>query len=129
LLGASLAPPEVPLVSSPAAGGSTGGQAFDLTFDNVLSAFAATGLYRATLTGPNGRDWVLYRRAAGGASRTIHVPDVAAVGGSGLPDGTLACTVEAYEWSGLDPTLFLFSDVEREHDRFAQSAPIAFDKP
>ena len=129
VLGATVAPLDVPLVSAPAAGGSTGGQSFDLVFDNALAPFAAGGIYRATLTGANGRDWVLYRRAAGGANRTIHVPDLVAVGGSGLPNGPIDCTVEAYEWSGLDPTQFLFSDVEREHDRFAQSAPITFDKP
>jgi hypothetical protein len=128
-LGAVVVPLDVPLLSAPLAGGTTGGQSFDLVFDNVLAPFAAGGLYRATLTGANGRDWVLYRRAAGGASRTIHVPDLVAVGGSGLPDGPIDCTVEAYEWSTLDPTQFLFSDVEREHDRFAQSAPITFDKP
>ena len=42
---------------------------------------------------------------------------------------TVACVVEAWAWAGFDETGFLFSDIEREHDRFSASAPISFTKP
>jgi hypothetical protein len=126
-LGGSLVPPEAPLVSSPAPGGASGSQGFDVVFSNVLAGQAATGLYRVTLTGANGRSWVLYRRATGGGR--VHVPDLVAAGGLGLPNGVLSCVVEAYAWPGYDPQDFLMSDVAREHDHVSQSAPVTFSKP
>jgi len=123
----TVSPPNVPLVTSPAPGGNTGGAGYDLVFANGLSGLS--GLYRATLVGQNGRSWELYRTIGGGTSRTIRVVDLVASSGVGLPDGPVACTIEGWAWPGFDPTAFLFSDVDREHDQFAQSAPITFFQP
>jgi hypothetical protein len=123
----TVSPPDIPLVTSPLAGGNTGGLSYDLVFDDALGG--QSGLYRATLIGQNGRSWELFRAAGGGGSRTIRVVDLVASSGVGLPDGPILCSIEGWAWAGFDPTQFLFSDIDREHDRFCQSAPITFTQP
>ncbi len=126
-LGGTVTPLEVAAILSPASGGNTVTEGFDVSFQHVLSGVAGTGLYRVTLVGASGRSWTLVRPATGGGS--VHVPDLVAAGGSGLPNGPIAASVEAFAWPGFSTSAFLFSDVSREHDRFSAGAPISFDKP
>ena len=49
--------------------------------------------------------------------------------GTGLADGDIDCSVSAFAWSGLLPTDFFWTDVEREMELFAHAAPVTFVKP
>ncbi len=118
----SVTPIDVPLITSPAAGGGSGGVGYDLAFTGVLPA--AGGLYRATLTGTGGRAWELYREAAAGVSH-IRVVDLAAAGGLGLPNGPVTAVVEAWGWS-YAPLDFLFSDIEREYLDYAAGGGVTY---
>jgi hypothetical protein len=119
-------PPDVPVLAAPAPGGSSGGASYDLVFDDVLAGWPGQGLYRVRLATP-ARAWTLYRVAGDGG--TIRVPDLAAGGGVPLPDGTISATLAAFAWDGFEPSLFLWSDVEREHDAFTVAAPVSFQQP
>jgi len=134
LLGATLRPVSAPLILSPAPGASTGGASFDLVFSNAIPNAAGTpGLYRASLVaGGGGRGWTLWRpdlNDASGPSRTIHVPDLAALGGIALPNGAITAVVEAFGWAGFASDDFQWSDVEREYDSFSSGVPSAFTQP
>jgi hypothetical protein len=129
---ASLAPLDVPTVSSPPALGHTGGPSFDLVFANAIpDSLGQGGLYRATLTAPGGRRWVLWRpdQPDGAGAMVVHVPDVAAGGGAPLANGSIACSVAAFAWPSFAPALFSWGDVEREHDAFSESGSIQFTQP
>ena len=56
----------------------------------------------------------------------VHVPDVAAGGGTALADGSIAFEVATFAWPDFDPTALLFTDVEREYDVFSFAAPVLF---
>ena len=51
------------------------------------------------------------------------------MGGTPLPDGLLTASVTVRAWAGFDETLFLWSDLPREYDTFAEAAPIVFTQP
>lgn len=126
--------PAVPHVQSPVDGGATGGASFNVEFENaIIDLSGEPGLYVVTLADGVGRRWrLLLPDPADGATTLVHLPDLAGVGtlpGVPLSDGVIACTVQAYAWPGFDAAEFLLSDVEREHDLFAQSAPISFNQP
>lgn len=127
----SLVPLDVADITAPAPGGNTLGDGFNLTFNDRIATGGGgqPGLYRATIVDQAGKVWRLYRSAGGGGSRRISVPDLPFAGGVGLADGPLACWVEAWAWTGFDETEFLFSDIEREYDRFSAGAPITLSKP
>jgi hypothetical protein len=131
-VGANLAAPSAPALLVPAPSGSAGAEGFDLEFENTLpDALGLPGLYRVTLSDDSGRAWRLYVADPDDASPTVrvHAPDLLASGGVGLSDGTLHATIEAFAWSGFAWDAFFWTDVEREHDAFAQSAPFSFSKP
>jgi hypothetical protein len=123
---ASVTPIGVPRITFPPDQGSSGAVGYDLDFAGVLPG--GGGLYGATLVGADGRRWELYRTAVGGATETIHVVDLAAAGGFGLPDGPVSALVEAWGW-GYDPTDFLFSDVEREYVDYAAGTGVTYTQP
>ena len=133
-LGANLAPISAPTIVSPLPGAGTGGATFDLTFSNAIPDSAGTpGLYRATLqAGAGGRRWTLWRpdlNNASGATRTIHVPDLAALAGTALPDGPITAQVEAFGYAGFTASDFHWSDLEREYDAFSAGVPVGFTQP
>ena len=119
----------VPELIAPA--GPTGGDSYDLVFTNALldPPTGQPGLYRVTLTDEEGRRWHLWRLdqdvdPAGDV--LVHVPDVAAGGGTALADGSIAFEVATFAWPDFDPTALLFTDVEREYDVFSFAAPVLF---
>jgi hypothetical protein len=127
-----LFPANVPGLVTPPAGGSSGGTSFDVVFTNAIQdAQAQEGLYRVVLTDGAGRAWRLWRPdlldAVG--DMLVHVPDLSGAGGSTLLNGTVSVTLSTWSWGGLDPTAFLWTDVEREHDYFSHAAPLTFSQP
>ena len=90
-------------------------------------------MYVATLTAANGgRRWTLWRPDlddGAGPTRTIHVPDLAALSGTALPDGSIAVVVQAFGYATFSPSAFHWSDIEREYDSFSASVPSAFNQP
>ena len=125
-------PAAVPALVSPAPGGNAGPGAFDVVFTNALiDAQGAPGMYRVTLTDPNGRRWAHWvvdePDAAGGM--TIHVPEVVPIVAAGLADGQIELRVDTFGWAGFDSASFLWSDVELEHDVFSFGAGETFTKP
>jgi hypothetical protein len=132
-LPAVIVPQDVALISSPPPGGNSGALPYDVVFTNAIpDAGGQPGIYRVTLVGPGGRRWHLWREdgnAGTGATRRVSLPDLTAVGGTPLGNGPIGATVAAYAWPGFDPSLFLFTEIEREFDRFSASAPILFTQP
>jgi len=114
-------------------GGNSGGRSFDLEFtDPLFDLYGMPGLYRATLEDEGGRRWRLWRfdgLNTGDNRARIHVPDLAAGGGSGLGDGTIRATLAVFGVPGLVPTEFLWSDLAREHEHFSEAAQVTFQQP
>ncbi len=119
---------DVPVLTTPAPGGSTGGRAYDLVFaDTLPDASGEEGLYHARMVDSANRGWDLWRVDSTGAGVVrIRAIDVGLVGGNGFADGAVEVRLEAFSWGSLDATEFLWSDVEREHDLFARSEPFTF---
>ncbi len=116
----------------PAPLGNTGGESYDLDFSNVITdAMGEPGIYRVNLVGSNGRRWRIYVVDPDDTFPTVHirVPDLTLNNGTGLPNGPIGCTIEAFAWPGFQPTLFSFTDLVREYDAFSVSAPVTFSKP
>ncbi|MFK7930625.1 MAG: hypothetical protein AB8H79_20735, partial [Myxococcota bacterium] len=127
---------EVPLLRAPAADSTTAGAAYALELDDVLpDAFGQQGLYRVTLTAATGRRWVLWRQdvaGGGGADQiTINVPPIAAAGAQPLPAGSIEADTAVFAWPALDLAAgrMLWSDVEREFERFGFGATVTFQQP
>jgi len=124
--------PDVPVLRLPAT--SSGGREYVLEWDGVLlDAFTrgGTGLYRVTLSDTLGRRWILWRTDLPDAAGTTggFLADLGSLGGSGLADGLIRCQVSAFTWEGFDPSVFLWTDLEREHDHFAHAATVTFGQP
>ncbi|MEW6071937.1 MAG: Ig-like domain-containing protein [Planctomycetota bacterium] len=128
-----LAPLGVPQITSPAPGGSSGPPGYGVAFDDTVADLRAeSALYRVLLADQVGRRWTLWHPDipdAAGPEIVVRVPDLAEGGGSGLADGAIAATVSAFGWPALDLSDFLWSDVLREHDLFAHSAPVTYTQP
>jgi hypothetical protein len=122
---------DVPALISPPNGGSSGAQAFSITFSDVIpDAAGMPGLYRVDLMDVAGRGWTLWSPdAAGGATALVHAPDLAPAGGTGLANGALLCRVQAFAWPGLDLASFFWTDAERLCERLARSPLFSFTKP
>jgi hypothetical protein len=115
-------PIDIPAIQAPV--GTSMGIGYDLDFNGVLPA--GGGLYCATLFGLNGRRWEIYREALSGGLQTVRVVDLAGAGGTGLPDGAVSAVVEAWGWTGYDPTDLLFTDVERDYSDYAAGAGVTY---
>lgn len=128
-LAGALVPPNVPLLLSPAPGGNTVGAAYDVVVQEVLpDALGVRGLVRVDLRVPGGRRWTIWREDPVGdpGTVTLRVPDVSALGGTPLPDGTIDCRVSVFAWAGLDTTAFAWTDLERLHELFAHTGFVSF---
>jgi hypothetical protein len=123
-----LQPPAVPLVTSPQAGSTTAGPAFDVTFLDTLPS--APGLYRVTLTAANRRRWVLWAPDTNaGPAYSVSLPDIAAAGGVPLSAGTVLASVSGFAWPSLDTSAFAFSELERRSEVVLDSATVLFTQP
>ncbi len=120
----------VPTLNSPAAGTGTGGPAYDLSFDEVLGGTGQSGLYSAALKAAGGRRWVLWRLGGAGPTLSISLPDIATNGGSPLPNGSITARIAAFAWPAFSPQAsFLWTDIGRDQDAFAQCAAVQFTQP
>ncbi len=125
-----LVAPDVPTVTEPMPAAVVG-PSFDVTFEDAIPDLSLQGgLYVVTVADSTGRRWDVVLEdpddTGPGAPPSVHLPDILAEGGVPLADGSLTCTVAAYGWPTFDATNFLFSDIEREHDIFGESAPVVF---
>ncbi|MCP3917321.1 MAG: Ig-like domain-containing protein [bacterium] len=119
---------EVPTFLVPGPGGNSGGPSYNIVAENVIpDVLGIEGLVRTTLTDTSGRSWVLWRPdPTGMGDVTTHVPNIGIEGGVPLDPGTVMCTISAFAWESLDTNLFLWTDVEREHEVFAHTVEQAF---
>lgn len=131
--GATVSTLDAPLLTTPAVGSVTAGPSYGVTFEEELDgSLAPSGLHHVTLRASDGRQWHLWvpiASAGSAASVTAWVPPIASAGGSPLVSGPVTALVESYTWPTFDPSLFLWSDLEREHDVRVRSAPVAFTQP
>jgi hypothetical protein len=114
---------------SPASGANTGGASYDLDIaDTLVDSQAMDGMYRAHLTDSAGRGWSLWHRDEpdGGGMIRIHVPAIAAAGGTPLANGTITCRTTLLAAPGLDTTQFLWSDLHREAEIYTRSELFSF---
>ena len=103
-----------------------------LNFTDVLpDATGMPGLYRVVLTDLDGTRWVIWTTDppdSRGPEVQVRLPYL---DGIGLPlaPGDLECRIDMYAWPTLDPAAFLWSDVEREFDRFSHSTVLPVTPP
>lgn len=126
--GGDLTPIDLPRFLVPGPNGMTGGDDYNLQLaDVVADGLGMAGLYRVTLTDLSGRRWHLWTfDPTGGTTVSLSLPPVAALGGTPLMDGAQSARVSVWAWPGLDPTRFLWVDVERRHEVFAHTASVMF---
>ncbi len=124
-----LDPPDLPQFKIPGPGGGSGGLTYLIVASDVIpDSFGMAGIYRYQVRGADGRGWALWRfDPAGSGDVTTLVPDIGLdFGGTPLGAGTATMAISAWAWQDFDPTAFLWTDIEREHEVFAHTAPAAF---
>jgi hypothetical protein len=128
--GAPVSAVDAPDVLYPSEGQVTPGASFAISFsDRLDGSLAAEGLHRVTLTASDGRRWRLWRTDGDASTVRMWVPPIGDAGGAPLVSGPVALEVESLTWAGLDPALFLWSDVDREYDLRVLAAPVTFSQP
>ena len=145
--GSTVFPASIPRLLAPTPGASTGGPSFDIEFDDSFldvqgdpaTQAGVVGVYRVRVTDSAGRGWTLWRAdepggntaatLGSGPSLSVHVPNVAAGGGSALASGELSIAIDTFSWPTFQPADFLFSDVEREYEAFSRGAPQSVTQP
>lgn len=119
----TLTPIDLPRFVSPGSGGSSGANTFDLITDDVIpDALGMDGIYRVVLVDSTGRTmtiWTLDPAGSADAGVSVRVP-------AGLAAGPGTCAISAFAWTSFDPTSFLWSDVDREHEVFAHTPQLFF---
>lgn len=123
-----LQPIDVPRLLSPSPGGTTGPGGFNLVVEDTLpDSIGGDGIAEVQLTSNTGRKWKLWTLDTSDASGDLllSVPDLAAEGGAGLEPGILSAEVTLWGWD-FDRNEFLWSDIEREHERAGFAAAVTF---
>jgi len=126
--GSQLLPIDVPRLLSPSPGGNAGPAAFNLIIEDTLPDSAGgDGIAEVRLTSSTGRKWRLWTLDSPDASGDLllSAPDLAAQGGAGLAPGILSAEVTLWGWD-FDRNEFLWSDIEREHERSGFAAAVTF---
>jgi hypothetical protein len=131
--GLLLAPPAAPVLGASPITPNPGGEAFDLRSPDVLTDAISShgrGLHRVFLTDLLGRSWTVFRRDrpdSAGPDVVFHLPELAGV--FPLASGSVDCVVAAFTWESMDPTRFLWTDIDREQEAYAISAVQTFVLP
>jgi hypothetical protein len=103
-----------------------------LNFTDVLpDSTGQPGLYRVVLTDLDGTRWVIWTTDppdASGPEVQVRLPYLDGVG-LPLAPGNLDCRIDLYAWPTLDQAAFLWTDVEREFDRFSHSTLLPVTPP
>lgn len=109
------------------------GLAYDVSFPDVLpDAEGQPGIHRLTLTDSAGRGWTVWRldgADADGPDVVVHLPLASLGEAFPLAPGDLDALASSWSWTAFDPTSFLWTDVEREFERAAHSAPAVLTVP
>jgi hypothetical protein len=102
---------DIARLTSPAPAAHTGSEAFTLALAQAIGDDRTEpGVYRVELVDIDQRGWTLWRfDPAGAADVLVRAVDLADGGGVGLADGDIAATSEAFAWSSLSLTDFLWS--------------------
>jgi len=124
----SLVPLDVPRLLAPAPGGLSGGASYPVELLDVIpGALGTPGLYRLTLRDLDGLRWQHWIfDPADGVGVRFTVPPVAGLGGVPLTAGPVTALSSAWTWLELDPTRFLWADVERRYQRAAHARSETF---
>ncbi|MBL8858586.1 MAG: Ig-like domain-containing protein [Planctomycetes bacterium] len=129
----TLTPPARPAPDATPFVVNVGGAAVDFRFTDVLlDAAGQPGLHRVVFNDAAGLAWTVWKLDqpdAAGPLATVHLPRIGP--GSTLPvaAGSLSFRVSSFSWAGFNAASFLWSDVEREFDRFAHAASASATPP
>jgi hypothetical protein len=103
------------------------GEAYDVLFSDVLTdAAGQPGIHRLTLVDDTGRRWTVWRLDqpdVDGPDVVMHLPLALAGDPFPLAGPDVTATAASWSWTTFDATSFLWTDVEREFERAAYSAP------
>jgi hypothetical protein len=91
-----------------------------------------TGLYRVVVTDADDKRWVIWTRDlpdAQGPEFRVRLPFVGPGGSFPLAAGDLFALVSLYAYPELDPSEFMYSDLERFYTRFALSSRLQLTPP
>ncbi|MCY2961351.1 MAG: Ig-like domain-containing protein [Planctomycetota bacterium] len=131
--GATLSPPDPIVFGSTPIALNTTGLAYDVSFLDVLpDAQAQPGLHRLNLTDTAGRRWTVWRLDepdAAGPAAVLHLPLTSLGEAFPLAPGDLTAVASSWSWTSFDSASFLWTDVEREFERAAHSAPATLTLP
>ncbi len=129
----ALAPPPPPVLPPNPIAPDPGNQGFVLSFPDVMPdavSPAGRGLYRVVLADAGGRTWTVFLpdpRNGSGPNVVVYLPKLAGV--FPLASGPIGARVSAWSWPTFDLALFLWTDIEREHDLFVHSTVQTFTLP
>jgi len=129
----TLAPPDAPGFVGSVLVLNVTGEAYDASFSDVLpDATGQPGIHRLTLTDSAGRRWTVWRLDepdAMGPEVVVHLPLAQMGAAFPLAAGTLAAVASSWSWTDFDSASFSWTDVEREFERAAHSAPTVLGVP
>ncbi len=127
-----LVPIDASTMTSPAPGGNSGSETFNVVFTDVIpDFFGGDGMIRVDLFDSTGRGWSLWTMDGPGLGGplTVHVPDLSGEPLPGLADGTIGAVVSVWGLTLFDPASFFWTDLERTASVFSQSRPFVFSQP
>jgi hypothetical protein len=105
----------------------------DFAFADVIpDAASEMGIYKVRLTDGAGFSWTVWRldgRDSAGPDAVVHLPLIGPGGTLPLAAGDLSARISAFAWPTFDPLMFSWTDVEREFDLFAHTAPTTVTPP
>ncbi len=129
----TLSPPAAQTFGPAPIGLNITGEAFDVRFSDTLTDVEGQpGIHRLSLLDSAGRRWTVWRLDApdvAGPDVVVHLPLTMVGEPFPLAAGQLTATASSWSWPDFDTTSFLWTDVDREFERAAFSAPTTIDSP
>ena len=118
---------DVAVLTSPAPGGNSGGNAYDVRCtDPLRDGLGMGGMYRVRLTSA-GRSWNLWRAdPPDGGDISVPLPAIAAQGGQPLVNGAVTGRISYWAVPGLDESEFMWADLSRRAQFYSRSKPFTF---